>query len=290
MPGENLFTMLSSFRPGAAATPFENYCTSGLAFFLQHGHEGLARLFSRAAGLPSSPISMAEVQPMLGGAGIADLVVTFASGHRVLVEVEVEPGSDPEVLAALEEHARYWPERPSLVMLSLPTTVPPEQWGRVTWLEVADALEERPDSVEWQFAEFVMRDVLGLGPVPLEQALSSNRLYALGGAAIRKVFGERARYVNSSSRPVGGRYRYLGTTFALDGGEMEYWVGLVNEAVPLGEHYYLMLASKHMPLAMPADTPRPTSDWKWSHWTGSGRVVRPITVDAYEGLLGRLTG
>ena len=44
MPGENLFTMLSSYRPGAAASPFENYCTSGLAYFLSHGHTGLAKL------------------------------------------------------------------------------------------------------------------------------------------------------------------------------------------------------------------------------------------------------
>ena len=288
MAGENLFTMLSSYRPGAAATPFENYCTSGLAYFLQHGHQGLARLFARAAELEESTITFAEVQPLLGGAGIADLVLTYESGHRVLVEVEVEPGADLETLAALEEHARYWQARPRLVMVTLPTTTPPQGWGKVTWLEIANCLEERPDSIEWQLAEFVMRDVLGLGPVPLEQAISSNRLYALGGAAVRKQFGTRARYVNSASRPVGGRYRYLGTTFALDDGEMEYWIGLVNESVPLSDHYYLMLASKTEPLAEPADGPRATGDWKWMHWTGAGRVVRPITLDMYLELLARL--
>jgi hypothetical protein len=288
MPGENLFTLLSSYRPGAAASPFENYCTSGLAYFLQHGHAGLARLFASRAGLGESEIAVAEVQPVLGGAGVADLVLTYAEGTRVLVEVEVEPGTDPELLASLEEHARYWQERPALVMLTLPTTPAPEGWGQVTWLDVAEALEEKPDSVEWQFAEFIMRDILGLGPVPLEQAISSNRLYALGGAAVRKRFGSRARYVNSASRPVTGRYRYIGTTFALDDGEMEYWIGLVNESVPLSEHYYLMLASKNNLLADPAEPPRATGDWKWTSWTGAGRVVRPVTVDAYASLLERL--
>jgi len=69
---------------------------------------------------------------------------------------------------------------------------------------------------------------------------------------------------------------------------MEFWVGIVNEAVPLGEHYYLMLASKTAPLEQAVETPRPTSDWKWMHWTGSGRVVRPITIEMYDELLARL--
>jgi hypothetical protein len=288
MAGENLFTMLSSYRPGAAASPFENYCTSGLAYFLQHGHTGLARLFCRAAGLESSNVLLAEVQPMLGGAGIADLVLTLESGQRILVEVEVEPGTDPELLASLEEHARYWQERPALVMVTLPATAPPEPWRAVTWLQIAEALEQEPVSVEWQFAEFIMRDILGLGPVPLEQAIASNRLYALGGAAVRKRFGERARYVNSASRPVGGRYRYLGTTFAIDEGELSYWIGLVNESIPLAEHYYLMLASKYAPLAEPAEVPRATGDWKWQYWTAGGRVVRPLTLESYLALLDRI--
>jgi hypothetical protein len=288
MPGENLFTMLSSYRQGASASPFENYCTSGLAYFLQQGHAGLTRLFCEAAGLPTSEVILAEVQPMLGGAGIADLVLTLQGGQRILVETEVEPGTDPELLASLEEHARYWPERPALLMVTLPTTVPPPGWCGVSWLQVAEALEQNPVSVEWEFAEFVMRDILGLGPVPLDQAIASNRLYALGGAAVRKRFGERVRYVNSASRPVGGRYRYLGTTFALDGGEMEFWIGLVNESIPLSEHYYLMLASKRVPLAEPAEAPRATGDWKWPYWTGSGRVVRPITMESYMTLLDRL--
>jgi hypothetical protein len=124
--------------------------------------------------------------------------------------------------------------------------------------------------------------------VPLEQAITTNRLYALGGAALRRRYGDRARYVNSASRPMNGRQRYLGTTFALDDGDMCYWIGLVNEALPLSEHYHLMLATKQARVSQPGDHPRATGDWKWDHWTGSGRVVRPIAAEAYDELLGRL--
>jgi hypothetical protein len=68
---------------------------------------------------------------------------------------------------------------------------------------------------------------------------------------------------------------------------MNYWIGVVNETVPLGEHYHLMLASKEKPLLFPVDQPRATGDWKWPHWSGMGRVVRPITPASYEGLLER---
>jgi hypothetical protein len=153
---------------------------------------------------------------------------------------------------------------------------------------VVEALEDDPEPVAQQFAEFVLRDVLGLGAVPLDQAISTNRLYALGAAAVRRKFGERARYVNSASRPVGGRYRYLGTTFAIDDDEMRYWIGIVNEEIPLSEHYHLMLASKDRPVGRPAEHPRATGDWKWEYWTGLGRVVRPISAESYDELLSRL--
>lgn len=288
MAGENLFTLLSSFRPGAAASPFENYCTSGLAYFLQHGQGQLCDLFADAAGCAGQKVVAAEVQPMLAGAGFADLVLTFEQGERCLVEVQVEPGFEPQTIETLEEHARYWREKPQMIFLTLPGVAAPDSWVRLSWIDCANAIEAGGEEVEWQFAEFIRRDILGLGPVPLEQAIASNRLYALGAAAIRRRFGPRARYVNSASRPIGGRYRYLGTTFGVDGSDMEYWVGIVNESVPLSEHYYLMLASKVTPVDQPVDTPRPTSDWKWMHWTGSGRVVRPITIEMYDELLSRL--
>ena len=288
MPESNLFTMLSAYRPGSPATPFEVYCTSGLAYFLQRGHHMLTALFAQAAGAGTERLALAEVQPQVAGVGTADLMLTFEGGRRALVEVQVEVAGE-ELLPVFEGVSGGLTEAPGLVLLGLSDAVP-EPWTAVTWLQVVEALDGDPDPVAAQFAEFVLRDILGLGAVPLDQAVATNRLYALGAAAVRRRYGERARYVNSASRPVSGRYRYLGTTFALDHGEMQFWVGIVNEAVPLTEHYHLMLASKDVALSQPAEHPRATGDWKWAHWTGAGRVVRPITVEAYDELLGRLPG
>lgn len=288
MGDANLFTLLSSYRPGSAASPFENYCTSGLAYLLGRGHRMLTALFATAAGAYGESVALVEVQPELGDAGLADLVLTFENGVRGLVEVQVESAADERLLPALEASAAGWVAPPVLVMLTLPGSPGRPGWQHVSWLDVAEALDGDPDPLASEFAEFVQRDILGFGPVPLEQAIATNRLYALGGAALRRRFGDRVRYENSASRPIGGRYRYLGTTFALDGGEMEYWAGLVNESVPLSEHYHLMLASKSAALDDASDHPRATGDWKWAHWTGAGRVVRPIEAQEYDTLLSRL--
>jgi hypothetical protein len=287
MPDTNLFTMLSAYRPGGPATPFENYCTSALAYFLRRGQRMLTALFAGAAGADGEPLALVEVQPRIGDAGVADLLLTFEGGVMAIIEVELEPGADLGAAEGLAGVGRDFGPAPVLLLLGLGETLPPP-WRAVRWLDVVEALEDDPDPLAKEFTEFVLRDILGLGDVPLEQAIMTNRLYALGGAAIRRRFGERARYVNSASRPMGARYRYLGTTFAPEGGEMSYWVGLVNEALPLSEHYHLMLASKEAPLAEPTEHPRATGDWKWQHWTGAGRVVRPVTAEQYDRLLGRL--
>jgi len=284
---DNLFTMLSAYRQGSGATPFENYCTTALAYFLQRGHRMLGALISHAAGAGTEDLVLVEVQPRLAEAGVADLLLTYEGGKRVLIEVQVEAGADEAMLPGFESVARQWSEQPAFVMLGLRSEGVPAPWTPITWHDVVEALEGDPDPLAIEFKEFVLRDILGFGEVPLEQALSTNRLYALGAAAVRRFFGEGVRYVNSASRPLHGQFRYLGTTFAPDGGEMNYWIGLVNETVPLGEHYHLMLASKEKPLLFPVDQPRATGDWKWAHWTGMGRVVRPVTPEMYEGLLER---
>ena len=285
---DNLFTMLSAYRPGSAATPFENYCTTGLAYFLKRGHRMLAALISHAAGTGSEALALVEVQPRLGDAGVADLLLTFEGGKRALIEVQVEAGADESLLPGLETVARQWGEQPAFLMLGLRGEDVPAPWIPVTWFDVVEALEGDPDPVAVEYRDFVLQDILGTGDVPLDEALTTNRLYATGGAAVRRLFGPKSRYVNSASRPLGGQYRYLGTTFSPDGGEMTYWIGLVNETVPLGEHYHLMLASKEKPVLFPVEQPRATGDWKWAHWTGMGRVVRPITPLQYEGLLERV--
>lgn len=285
---DNLFTMLSAYRQGSAATPFENYCTTGLAYFLKRGHRMLNALIAHAAGVGTDELALVEVQPRLAEAGVADLLLTYEGGRRVLIEVQVEVGADERLLPGLEAVAREWSETPAFVMLGLRPENVPAPWIPITWNDVVEALDGDPDPVAIEFTEFVLRDILGLGEVPLEEAVSTNRLYALGGAAVRRFFGEEVRYVNSASRPLHGHFRYLGTTFSPDGSsDMTYWIGIVNETVPLGEHYHLMLASKEKPLLFPVDQPRATGDWKWPHWTGMGRVVRPITPAMYEGLLER---
>lgn len=287
MSDANLFTMLSAYRPGSPATPFENYCTSGLAYFLNRGQQMLTALFREAAGAGSEPLALVEVQPRVAEAGIADLVLTFEGGRRAIVEVQIEVRADEAQLPALEAVSTEWDEAPRLVLLGLGAE-DRGPWRAISWLQVVEALEDDPDPLAKQFTEFVLHDILGLGAVPLDDAITTNRLYALGGAALRRRFGERAQYVNSASRPVGGRYRYLGTTFALDGGDMQYWAGIVNETVPLGDHFHLMLASKETALESPVEQPRATGDWKWASWTGAGRVVRPITPEQYDELLARL--
>jgi hypothetical protein len=285
---QNLFTMLSAYRPNAPATPFENYCTSGLAYLLKQGHRMLTALISEVAGITGEPLAIVEVQPRIADAGIADLLLTFEGGRRVLIDVRVDMAGDDTILPALETAARAWVEPAAFVVLGLSEGPTPAGWRFVSWLRVVEALEDDPDPTAREYAEFVLRDILGIGEVPLEEAVTTNRLYALGGAAVRRHFGPAATHLNSCSRPTGGRYRYLGTTFSPDGGDMHYWVGIVNETVPLGDHYHLMLASKEAPLKEPASQPRATGDWKWAYWTGVGRVVRPISAPSYDELLGRI--
>ncbi len=273
MDGANLFTMLSAYRPGAAS-PFEDYCTNGLAYLLATGHDALGALVAEAAGAEGGVTDVA-VQPG-PDTPLADLAITFADGREALVEIEVAPAEAVERPDAGRKVAR--------LQVGFEGGSP----GAVDWNAIADALADHPDRLAREFAEFVRRDVLGLEAVGLDDALHTNRLYALGGAALRERFGSGVRYENSSSQPVQGRYRYLGTTFAPAGGDLHYWIGLVNESLPLSEHYHLMLASKTTPLEEPAGQPRATGNWRWEHWSGMGRVVRPVGPAEYGSLLGRM--
>ncbi len=281
--------MLSAYRPGVPASPFENYCTTGLAYFLQRGHRMLSAMFAHRAGLPAEPLALAEIQPRIGDVGYADLVLTYEGGGRILLEVQVEAGADERQLPAFVGAVNEWSGEVRFLLLGLRGDVAPTPWVGMSWLEVVEALEDDPDPLVKDYVDFVLKDVLGTGDVSLDQAITTNRLSALGAAAVRRRYGDRALYQNSASRPLAGKYRYLGTTFALDGGQMEYWIGIVNESVPLSDHYHLMLATKEHPLKDPVAQPRATGDWKeWKYWTGLGRVVRPITIEGYEKLLDRL--
>ena len=283
MDGANIFTSLSAYHPSGNASPFENYCTSGLAYLLRAGNPRLSALLCAAAGLREAPISEVAVQPQLGGASIADMVLTFSGGARVLVEVEVEGSASRERLRALVKGGSE-----TAVRVALEPTDPEPGVPTIGWPRVAEALADDPDRVAREFSEFLRRDVLGLDSVTLEDALRTNQLYALGGAALRNRFGAGMRYENSSSPPIEGRYRYLGTTFAAGADDLDHWIGIVNEGLPLSEHYHLMLASKRNPLVEPAGQPRVTGNWKWEQWTGLGRVVRPVGLTDYSALLDRM--
>ncbi len=285
MDGANLFTMLSAYRPGASTSPFEDYCTNGLAYLLAAGRARLGSLFAEAAGAPGALVAAVAVQPETGGDRLADLALTFADGRQAFVEVAVAPREGVGHLRALQANAG---RDSGAIHVGLDAPMEEAAPATVPWLAIAEALAGDPDGLAREFAEFVRRDVLGLEAVGLDDALHTNRLYALGGAALRDRFGTNARYENSSSTPVQGRYRYLGTTFAPDGGDLRYWVGMVNESLPLSEHYHLMLASKTSSLEEPAGQPRATGNWRWEHWTGLGRVVRPVGSREYASLLQRM--
>jgi len=279
--------MLSSYRPGTPTTPFTAYCTQGLAYMLRRGHPDVAALVAARAGFEGGAISAVQVQVPIAGGGFADLLVTYESGQRVLAEVQIElGGSASESIAATARSSGNENARPLRVALAADRNE--DDLPLLAWEEVAEALSGDGDGLTAEFAEFLKRDVLGSGNVSLDDAITTNRLYALSAAVLREMFGGRVLYQSSASPPLRGRYRYMGTTFSLDGGSMDYWVGLVNEGIPLSEHYHLMLASKHKPVRQPVEQPRATGDWKWAHWTGLGRVVRPLGSDGYGELLARL--
>lgn len=288
MASENLFTSLSAFRPGTRATPFENYCTSALAYFLQAGDANLDALIADVAGLAGDLVLAAVPQRELTSDISADLVLEMRSSKPIIVDVEVDMLEEGEHLPELADVAKTWDPQSAFVVVALAERPVPTPWRLLTWTAVADSLRNSPNPLASEFVEFIDRDVLGQGSVSLQEAVTTNRLYALGAASVRRHFGESARYINSASRPMGGRYRYLGTTFSTGGLEMDNWIGIVNETIPLGEHYVLMLASKSRSLAPPAEHPRATAEWKWPYWTGAGRVVRPIEPDNLEGLLDRM--
>lgn len=289
MRAANLFTMLSAYQPGSTATPFENYCTSSLAYLLNRGHNVLAALFREAAGIPREELADVEVQPRMAGAGLADMLLTFEGGQRIVVEVQVEPGDPVDHFPALEQVARNWEAPAAFVTVGLKRQEMYPGWAAVSWLDVAEAVEDDPDPLVQDFHRFVMDDILGLGAVPLEEAMRANRLYALGGAAVRRHFGDAVPYANAASRPMGTHFRYMGTMFSkTPDGQMDHWLGIVNETVPLGEHYHLVLASKNDPVAEPVQQPRALGEWSWVGWTGMGRIVRPVTPEDYDELMGRI--
>ncbi len=284
----NIFSLLSTYQPGSQATPFENYCTSGLAHILSRGHYMLSALFADAGGAGGEALATVEVQPRIADAGLADLLLTYEGGRRVIVEVQIERPVPSDSYAEFERAAADWAIDAGFVVLGLDPR-PDAPWRGLRWMDIVEALDDDPDPISQQYRDFVLGDILGLSVATLEEALGSNRLFAMGGAAVRRRFGDDATYANAASRPTTGRHRYTGTMFAAgESPEMDFWIGIVNETLPLGEHYHLMLAAKHGELPEQRERPRALGDWSWEGWTGLGRVVRPITPADLDRLLTRV--
>jgi len=280
--------MLSAFRSGTPSTPFEIYCTQGLAYVVGRVHGQMGALLAEKAHAASPVIADVQVQAPLAGASFADLLVTFDSGERALIDAQVEIGGSTDHLRTLEDASREDGGQLALIRLALPGDEAGDGWSALSWSELAFALDGDDDPIARQYGEFVERDILGQGDVPLGEALTTNRLYAVSASALRRKYQNRVAYQSSASPPLKGRFRYIGTTFGLGERSAEYWIGLVNETVPLSEHYHLMLASRERALDKPVSQPRATGDWKWAHWTGLGRVVRPLAPENFDELLSRL--
>ena len=271
----NIFTSLSTYHPKPPATPFEVYCLRGLTHLAETGSGVVAKLL----GLGQDTIGtvQAEVAPSL----YADAVFEAQTGERAILETAVEVPTSRERMKQLStlDGAHLYVGLGELV---------PRDWTAVSWETIADELAASADAVEHQFSEFIRRDILGAGPADLNDATGSNRLYAMGSAVVRARFGTDATYENSAAPPIDGEFRYLGTTFAPGGGSKNCWLGIVNETVPLGGAYRLMMASKDSAISSRHQTPRATADWNWEFWTDMGPVEFEITREHMTELVGRL--
>ena len=249
-------------------------------------HRMLTSLFADAAGVHGDPLALVEVQPRVGGA-IADLVLTFEGGTMVVVEVQVESAADEAHLESIEAATPEFGLAPRFVMLGLGEGARPK-WRPLTWFHVVEAIEDNPDPVAQQFTTFILRDILGL------------RRRSTGAGNHDQPALRTWRRRHSASPGPGGPVRQLRIAshqrpLSLPGHDLRpsgYRDGLLDRhcerRAPLSEHYHLMLASKESPILEPSIHPRATGDWKWQHWTGAGRIVRPVTAEDYTSLLARL--
>ena len=62
----------------------------------------------------------------------------------------------------------------------------------------------------------------------------------------------------------------------------------MNETIPLGGAYRLMMASRDRPVSDRYEPPRATADWNWSYWTDLG-PVQTVTRDMVDEALSRLS-
>jgi hypothetical protein len=77
----NLFTLLSAYRPGSAATPLK-LLHLGLGVLSVAGTEDADVPVWAGGGAGTESLALVEVQAPVAGAGLADMVLTFEAGGR----------------------------------------------------------------------------------------------------------------------------------------------------------------------------------------------------------------
>ena len=283
MTNKNIFEALSSFQAGLGTDPFENYCVSALAYLLETKQPQLTELLtSEAEGF--STIEATHSQAIVDDQ-IVSLLVELANNKRLFIKINTQPNNNLEERKKLQTIKA---DNAVLLWISFKGDTPPSNWVSVTWEQIVETLGKSSEKLALEFRNFVQTDILGHGSVTVQQALKTNKLYALGGAVIREKYGVSTEYLNSASQAIQGEFRYLGTTFSGNTPDLQFWIGIVNQTLPLSSRYQLILASKNSEVQNPVDKPRVTDNWNWKGWTGLGEITNSLEHSHYKDLLERL--
>ena len=216
---------------------------------------------------------------------IISLLVESTNNKRLFIKINTRTNNNIEERTKLQTLKA---DNAVLLWISFKGDTPPSNWVSVTWEQIGETLGTSSEKLALEFGNFIQTDILGHGSVTVQQALKTNKLYALGGAVIREKYGVNTEYLNSASQAIQGEFRYLGTTFSGNTPDLQFWIGIVNQTLPLSSHYQLILASKNTEVQNPVDKPRVTDNWGWKGWTGLGEITTSLEHSHYKDLLERL--
>ena len=283
MTNKNIFEALSSFQAGLGTDPFENYCVSALAYLLETKQSQLTELLTSVAECFGT-VKETHCQVLVDDQ-IVSLLVESTNNKRLFIKINTQTNNNIEERTKLQTLKA---DNAVLLWISFKGDTPPSNWVSVTWEQIGETLGTSSEKLALEFGNFIQTDILGHGSVTVQQALKTNKLYALGGAVIREKYGVNTEYLNSASQAIQGEFRYLGTTFSGNTPDLQFWIGIVNQTLPLSSHYQLILASKNTEVQNPVDKPRVTDNWGWKGWTGLGEITTSLEHSHYKDLLERL--
>jgi len=283
MTNKNIFEALSSFQAGLGTDPFENYCVSALAYLLETKQSQLTELLTSVAECFGT-VKETHCQVLVDDQ-IISLLVESTNNKRLFIKINTQTNNNIEERTKLQTLKA---DNAVLLWISFKGDTPPSNWVSVTWEQIGETLGTSSEKIALEFGNFIQTDILGHGSVTVQQALKTNKLYALGGAVIREKYGVNTEYLNSASQAIQGEFRYLGTTFSGNTPDLQFWIGIVNQTLPLSSHYQLILASKNTEVQNPVDKPRVTDNWNWKGWTGLGEITTSLEHSHYKDLLERL--